>query len=273
MITGYNTDVRRGDLVFHVQTEDKGLANPTIESLVYVKGQVLGAKRVSYSELLAEGADEKAVVSLMDRQHRLMIAAIRSGRFDDKAEALFGVRPTAAEAAATATITPSAVTATGERPARPPIPPPILPSGRPGHGPPMEVREGGPPAAAEPGAATAGSLERSLDQVILDYLSSEADQEQLVLSLAAEGEFGLGKSAVLRLRASSSKTGGPVAAAQVSVKMISTVAEPSTLASGRTDAAGEARLPVVIPGIRQGTAALIVTVASPIGQAEIKHLL
>ena len=53
MITGYNTDVRHGEVVYHVQTEDKGAANPFIESLVYVGGQVLASKRASYADLLA----------------------------------------------------------------------------------------------------------------------------------------------------------------------------------------------------------------------------
>ena len=38
MITGYNTDVRHGNRIFHVQTEDKGLGNPKIETLIYVGG-------------------------------------------------------------------------------------------------------------------------------------------------------------------------------------------------------------------------------------------
>ncbi|HYX25988.1 MAG TPA: hypothetical protein VFC23_17670, partial [Thermoanaerobaculia bacterium] len=75
MITGYNTDVRHGEVVFHVQTEDKGTANPFIESLVYVGGQVLASKRASYADLLAEGREEKEIVAFMDHQHRTMIAA------------------------------------------------------------------------------------------------------------------------------------------------------------------------------------------------------
>ena len=59
MITGYNTDVRHGEVVFHVQTEDKGVSNPYIESLVYVGGQVLASKRASYAEMIAEGKEEK----------------------------------------------------------------------------------------------------------------------------------------------------------------------------------------------------------------------
>src|SRR5687768_6064298 len=55
MITGYNTDVRYRERVFHVQTEDKGLANPCIESVVYYGGQVLAARRASYADLVEEG--------------------------------------------------------------------------------------------------------------------------------------------------------------------------------------------------------------------------
>src|SRR5690349_17367049 len=94
MITGYNTDVRHNEVVFHVQTEDKGLANPFIESLVYVGGQVLASKRASYSEMLAEGKEEKDIVALMDHQHRTMIAAIRHGKLDAKLADLLGGRQT-----------------------------------------------------------------------------------------------------------------------------------------------------------------------------------
>ena len=94
MITGYNTDVRHGEVVYHVQTEDKGISNPFIESLVYVGGQVLASKRASYAEMLAEGKDEKDIVALMDHQHRTMIAAIRHGKLDAKFAALAASRQT-----------------------------------------------------------------------------------------------------------------------------------------------------------------------------------
>ena len=92
MITGYNTDVRHLDAVFHVQTEDKGTENPFIESLVYVGGQVLAAKRASYADLLATGQGQRSVVELMERQHRTVIAAIKNGRFDAKLQALLEAR-------------------------------------------------------------------------------------------------------------------------------------------------------------------------------------
>ena len=235
MITGYNTDVRHRDLVFHVQTEDKGRANPCVESMVYVGGQVLATKRSGYADLLREGKGEKDIVALMDYQHRLMIAAIRGGKLDDKLSAL-AARPAA-------------------------------PAGG--------ARELEPPPAAAPAAAEVapGDGDRTLDQVILDYLTLEAGQEQLVLASQGDADFKLGGRAALRLRATSSKSGHPVAGAQVTVKMISTIWHPRTLAAGETDQDGNLALEVEIPSLEDGVAALIITAASRIGNAELKHLL
>lgn len=265
MITGYNTDVRHLDVVFHVQTEDKGLTNPFIESLVYVGGQVLASKRASYANLLAEGKDDKSVLALMDHQHRTMIAAIRHGKFDDKLSDLKSERvtssgrpvPAAPEDGAAAG--PGAVAASLEvtMPATAP-PPPQAP-----------LR---PPASRPPTTETRAP-ERSLDQVILEYLTNEADQEQLLLTLERDPDLGLGRRVALALRACSSKSGRPVPGTQVSVRMISTVAEPRALANGRTDDEGAIELAFDIPALGRGTAALIITAVSAIGRAELKHLL
>lgn len=251
MITGYNTDVRHREVVFHVQTEDKGVGNPFIESLVYVGGQVLATRRASYAEMLAEGKDEKEIVALMDHQHRTMIAAIRHGKLDARLAELEAGRKTGAHASLEAPrvrpptgwvpVAPAAA-ATGER-------------------------------QASPSATVARSPERTLDQVILEYLTSEADQEQLVLLLEEEKDLTLGQRATVVLRASSSKSGAPIAGAQVSVRMISTVAEPRVLAAGRTDDLGVLSLGFDIPTVSRGTSALIINAISDIGRAELKHLL
>ena len=44
MITGFNTDVKYKGVVYHVQTEDKGTANPLIETLIYKGGEILGSR-------------------------------------------------------------------------------------------------------------------------------------------------------------------------------------------------------------------------------------
>jgi hypothetical protein len=89
MLTGRNTEILHDEIAFHVQTEDKGLENPIVVSLIYVGGRVLAAKRTSYADLLSQGLGERDVADLMDRQHRTMLAAIRHGRFDEHVRKLF----------------------------------------------------------------------------------------------------------------------------------------------------------------------------------------
>jgi hypothetical protein len=308
MITGYNTDVRHGEVVFHVQTEDKGISNPFIESLVYVGGQVLASKRASYAEMIAEGKEDKDIVAFMDHQHRTMIAAIRHGKLDSKMVELVSNRQTGAHPLPLAGPPQTGMQpvvarlpATSQMPVqRLPPPPARMPSSQ--VAPPAPLRLDGAETMARGGIASetlAGSSaatlsrtpntplepiavrqpprptapERTLDQVILEYLTSEADQEQLVLLIEEERNLGLGSRATLVLRATSSKSGQAVGGTQISVRMISTVIEPRVLAAGYTDDSGVLALGFDIPEVGRGTSALIINAVSPIGRAELKHLL
>lgn len=274
MITGYNTDVRHADLVIHVQTEDKGQGNPLIESLIYVGGQVLAARRSSYSQVLEEGKGEEEIVRRMERQHRTMIAAIKSGRFDSKLLALLGDRaPEALTASVAAAAMPASESVTTHE-----VGDNTMTAAAVADGDATGVAVAAPPAIAAAAAAAASpaspaSAEPTLDQVILEYLTNEASQEQLLLTVDEEGQITLGLPASLTLRTSSSKTGDPIAGADVTVRMISTVDEPQALAQGRTDDAGHLQLDFEVPALERGTAALIITASSPIGRAEIKQLL
>ena len=83
MITGFNTDIEHGGVVYHVQTEDKGLDSPLILSLVYSGGAILASKRSRYEDLIAAGFDEEVLAQRLKRQHRLICAAINAGRLED----------------------------------------------------------------------------------------------------------------------------------------------------------------------------------------------
>ena len=82
MITGFNTDVKYRGIVYHVQTEDKGEANPLIETLIYKGGEILGSRRLPYGELVKDRSDEAAITRLMENQHKGMIMEVKRGRFD-----------------------------------------------------------------------------------------------------------------------------------------------------------------------------------------------
>jgi hypothetical protein len=81
VITGFNTDVKYKGVVYHVQTEDKGTANPLIETLIYKGGEILGSRRLPYADLVSPG-DEPAITKLMEDQHKGMIMEVKRGRFD-----------------------------------------------------------------------------------------------------------------------------------------------------------------------------------------------
>jgi len=221
VITGFNTDIKHNDKVYHIQTEDKGLQNPYIESLVYVGGEILASKKTSYAEQAKTGVDEKWIGSLMEQQHRTMIAAIKRGRFDSPADA-------------------TKVTA--------------------GAGKTLEV------------PSDAIDEDKTLDQVIIDYLASEAEVEHLELSLLSNADFYAGAPVELRVAAKRSLSQNPIAAAAIEVKVISTVEAPRVIFKGKTAADGTAIIRCTIPPFKEGTAAVIISAQSPLGNDEIKQL-
>lgn len=231
MITGFNTDIKHNDKVYHIQTEDKGLQNPYIESLVYVGGEILASKKTSYAEQVKNGVDEKWIGGLMEQQHRTMIAAIKRGRFDGPADQ-----------------TKSAMNLPRGTVAQP------------------TDRPFGMPVGA------AGADEKTLDQVIIDYLASEAESEHLELSLLNQGEFFAGAPIELRVATRKSLSQNPIAAAAIEVKVISTVEPPRVIFRGKTAADGTALVRCTIPAFREGTAAVIISAQSAIGNDEVKQL-
>jgi len=230
VITGFNTDIKHNEKVYHIQTEDKGLQNPYIESLVYVGGEILASKKTSYAEQAGAGVDEKWIGSLMEQQHRTMIAAIKRGRFDVVAD-----------------VTKSTARPTLSTPM--PVPTRVEPP------PPLVIDE-----------------ERTLDQVIIDYLASEAESEHLELSLMSSTEFYAGMPVELRVAAKKSLSQNPIAAAAIEVKVISTVEPPRVIFRGKTAADGTTVIRCTIPQFAEGTAAIIISAQSPMGNDEVKQL-
>jgi len=90
MLTGFNTDIEFEGTTYHVQTEDRSGSNPLIESLVYMKGEILATRRTEYRYLLEAGAGMADIQALMERQHRAIIEAIRNGRIDVLTEPRLG---------------------------------------------------------------------------------------------------------------------------------------------------------------------------------------
>lgn len=252
MLSGFNTDVQHQGTVYHVQTEDKGRGNPVIESLVYVGGRVVVSKRDEYADLVAKNGDDSAIAERMERQHKVLVAAIKSGRFEEQLGSMVDSAEVAVSSNARAAEIARAMDA---------------------------LKQADPTESAMERAARARSLgdqidqSGSLDEVVLRYLDAEAARDHLVLKLEDDGDIAMGRKAFLALKTTASRSGEPVEDADVVVRMISTVREPQILAEGATDRDGELFLNVQIPLVRGGSAALIISASSGMGRAELKHLL
>jgi hypothetical protein len=90
LITGYNTDVEFEGRIYHIQTEDKGVNNPVIESFIYLGGEIVDSKRSSYQDLLPGGPDAKLLTARLEEQHRRMVLNVRQGRHDPAGMKAFG---------------------------------------------------------------------------------------------------------------------------------------------------------------------------------------
>jgi hypothetical protein len=82
MITGFNTNVRHGGRLFHVQTEDSGKARPHVISHVYYGGTILASEKHEYEDLLDSSDLTEAVRALMEGQHKAMVARLKQGALD-----------------------------------------------------------------------------------------------------------------------------------------------------------------------------------------------
>jgi len=82
MIFGFNTDVKQGDTVYHVQSEARE-NELVLQTQVFVRGRCIGKRASSYAERLSEGnfSDQQKEQILRD-QHRLVLDSIREGRVE-----------------------------------------------------------------------------------------------------------------------------------------------------------------------------------------------
>jgi hypothetical protein len=97
MIFGFNTDVKHGDTIYHVQSEARE-SELLLQTQVFVRGRCIGKKATSYGSTSSEvklGDAQKE--QQLREQHRLVLDAIREGKLDQvldhpEAEALATVK-------------------------------------------------------------------------------------------------------------------------------------------------------------------------------------
>jgi hypothetical protein len=283
VITGFNTDIEFKGVVYHVQTEDKGLDTPLILSLVYVGGAILASKRSTYQDLIDAGFDALVLAERLQRQHKLICAAVKAGRIED----LKRLSPRDTDDAAVAVAPPAA-------------PKPVAAKA------PSKSREA-VPAVAETGAPKVQPAEDELDILALEDVPLEAapspssqpqppakspaeparlaaKQEDefiqveaegaLHLSLMEEQDFHAGEVVTIRIRVSRSAGEGHTVAANVpvTVKILGTEFRPLILTT-RSDSDGVATIHAWLPRFTKGRAAVLVRAALDGFTAELRRII
>ena len=80
MLFGHNSNVKIGENVYHVQTEDRGASHAVIDTMVYQGGRVLHRRANSYGDLLPLDPErEEKLKQRVDAQHLAIVEELRSG--------------------------------------------------------------------------------------------------------------------------------------------------------------------------------------------------
>src|SRR6266404_1507066 len=80
MLFGHNSNVKVSELLYHVQTEDRGASHAVIDTMVYHSGRVLHRRANSYADLLPlDAAREQALKDRVSTQHQSILDELRSG--------------------------------------------------------------------------------------------------------------------------------------------------------------------------------------------------
>jgi len=82
MIFGFNTDVKQGDTLYHVQSEARK-ADLLLQTMVFVQGHCIGKYASSYAEQVGNpGFSEEHIHDLLKRQHREVLDVVKAGSIE-----------------------------------------------------------------------------------------------------------------------------------------------------------------------------------------------
>ena len=269
MITGFNTDIPYDGVTYHVQTEDKGLDTPLILSLVYVGGAIIASKRTPYADLISRGFDESVLTERLQRQHKLICAAVKSGRIEDL-KRMSGsdggsAQPEASEAARKAG---------AAKRKRSDAPTPEQTAAPVGQSAPNYVAEGAPagPRAPAPPEPEPVPVEPIIEAVVVEEPEELSDEIYLSL-LDDEGEFRAGQLVTVKIYVGRGAYGQrPVGEAGLTVKVLGTSFRP-IIVTTTTDEHGVGVVRALLPRFNSGRAAIIIRAVADEHSAEMRRII
>ena len=186
MLPGYNHNVQYKERIFHIQTEDSGVNNPHIITLLYEGGNILARKKTSYEDILKSEKLPSVVKEMMQEQHKSMLRDLKNGGFDniifrEKVPEAPVQPPVAApqpqqqpQAATPVTAPPQPVAPQPQQQPLEPLPPPPPP---PREGAKIIELKEGEELKDEDIFGSDLISDKSLDEVILNYLAQNLDEE------------------------------------------------------------------------------------------------
>ena len=281
MITGFNTDIEHDGVIYHVQTEDKGLDTPIILSLVYAGGTILASKRAPYQDLIAEGFSDEVLAERLKRQHRLICAAIHSGRINDLKKMSGRVKeaPSPKEVVETTATQSEASEVEVET-----APPPAAEEGFEIEYWPMTQEWAPPPPREEVEMADESEMARYEPvEAALESVEAEEVQELeletvlpdgLYINILDDVEFYSGKRYTLRVLVTNVTDGDekPLSNVAVSVKVLGTTFRP-LIFTLKTESDGVASIATEIPQFTSGRAAVLVRAVAKDQAAELRRII
>jgi hypothetical protein len=113
--------------------------------------------------------------------------------------------------------------------------------------------------------------DRSLDQMVLEYLISDDVPEDVDVALSPMPEFVSGRSIQTRLKATSGSPPRPLGGASVQVRILSTSARATTAFEGRTAADGSCYVSFMVPAFPNGSAAAVFRVTGARAISETQY--
>jgi hypothetical protein len=224
MLFGHNSNVKVGEVTFHVQTEDRGITTALIDTTVYYLGRVMHRRTNNYHDLIPLDPDREEALRLrLDEQHRSTLEDIRSG-------ALHLAAPPQPAREAHAQEAPRQESASGKISSAP-----------------NAISTSGASVNVAAGNVFSGSPAAAKD---LDPLAST-----LKLQLCNANAWLSGKQARLEINVAT-QTGDPSSGAKVTA-YVEGAAAPERFSS-ETDSAGNTQISFAMPRLSGGPAALVV---------------
>jgi hypothetical protein len=81
-MAGLNSEVKRKQSHYHIQTEDKGQKVHYVESVIFKSGKILSSRKSFYTSLINYPDIKQKIQQIIEKQHRECLEEISKGKFD-----------------------------------------------------------------------------------------------------------------------------------------------------------------------------------------------